>query len=135
MSYASAAALQAAVYAALLADPAVASLSGGAVHDALPPGPLPQLYVTLGSETVRDASDKSGSGAVHEFPVTVVSLGSGFAGAKALAVAVSDALSGAALVLARGQLVRMDFLRARARRVSGQREIELWFRARVDHGV
>ena len=135
MSYGGAAALQAAVYAALLADPAVASLSGGAVHDALPPGPVPPLYVSLGPESVRDASDKTGAGAVHEFPVTVVSLGPGFSGAKALAVAVSDALTGAALVLARGQLVRMDFLRARARRVSGQREIEVWFRARVDHGV
>ena len=135
MSYGGAAALQAAVYGALVADPQVASLSGGAVHDALPPGPVPPLYVSLGPESVRDASDKTGAGAVHEFPVTIVSLGPGFAGAKALAVAVSDALSGAALVMARGHLVRLDFLRARARRVSGQREIEVWFRARVDHGV
>lgn len=132
MSYGITAALQAAVYGALVADVAVASLSGGAVYDALPPGPVPPLYVTLGPETVRDASDKTGAGALHDFPVTVVSEAAGFAGAKALAAAISDALTGADLALARGRLVRLAFLRARARRVDGGREIEVWFRARVD---
>lgn len=132
MSYGITAALQAAVYGALSGDAAVAALSGGAVVDALPPGPVPPLYVTLGPETARDASDKTGAGAVHDFAVTVVSEAAGFASAKALAAAVSDALTGADLTLARGRLVRMAFLRARARRVDGGREIELWFRARVD---
>lgn len=135
MSYGSAAALQEAVFGALSGDAAVTALSGGAIHDALPPGPVPPLYVELGPERVRDASDKTGAGAVHLFPVTVVSEGAGFAGAKALAAAVSDALDGAALTLARGRLVSLSFQRARARRVSGRREIEIWFRARVDGGV
>lgn len=132
MSYGIAAALQAAVYGALTGDPVVAALSGGAVHDALPPGPVPPLHVTLGPETARDASDKTGAGALHDFAVTVVSEAAGFAAAKALAAAVSDALSGADLVLARGRLVRLSFLRARARRTDHGREIEVWFRARVD---
>lgn len=132
MSYGSAAALQAAVFAALTGDAAVAALSGGAIHDALPPGPVPPLYVALGPERVREAADKTGAGAVHLFPVTVVSEAAGFAGAKALAVAVSDVLDGADLTLARGRLVSLRFQRARARRVDGGREIELWFRARVD---
>ena len=135
MSYGITAALQAAVYGALNSDATVVALSGGAIFDALPPGPVPSLYVTLGPETVRDASDKTGAGAVHDFPVTVVSEAAGFASAKALAAAISDALSGADLVLARGRLVRMGFLRARARRVDGGREIEVWFRARVDEGA
>jgi len=135
MSYGSTAALQAAVYGALTGDAAVATQSGGAVFDALPPGPVPPLYVTLGPERVRDASDKTGAGAVHDFPVTVVSEAAGFASAKALAAAISDALTGADLVLARGRLVRMAFLRARARRINGGREIEVWFRARVDEGA
>ncbi len=132
MSYGITAALQAAVYGALSGDAAVAALSGGAVYDALPPGPVQPLYLTLGPENARDASDKTGAGAVHDFAVTVVSEAAGFASAKALAAAVSDALTGADLTLARGRLVRMAFLRARARRVDGGREIELWFRARVD---
>lgn len=135
MSYGNAAALQAAVYGALSGDAAVAALSGGAVYDALPPGPVPPLHVVLGPENVRDASDKTGSGALHDFPVTVVSQAAGFAEAKALAAAISDALEGADLVLARGRLVRMSFLRARARRVDGGREIEVWFRARVDDDI
>ena len=132
MSYGSAAALQEAVFAALTGDAEVAALSGGAIHDALPPGPVPPLYVALGPERVRDASDGTGTGAVHLFPVTVVSEGAGFGSAKALAAAISDALDGAALSLARGRLVSLAFQRARARRVDGVREIELWFRARVD---
>ncbi len=134
MSYGITAALQAAVYGALTGHAAVATLSG-AVYDALPPGPVPPLYITLGPETVRDASDKTGAGAVHDFPVTVVSEAVGFASVKALAAAISDALTGTELVLTRGRLVRLAFLRARARRVDGGREIEVWFRARVDEDV
>lgn len=132
MSYAMTAALQSAVFEALTGDAAVMALSGGAVHDALPPGPVAPLFVVIGPEQVRDASDKTGAGAVHDFTVTVVSDAAGFSDAKALASAVSDALSGADLVLLRGRLVALGFLRARARRVEGRREIEIWFRARVD---
>jgi hypothetical protein len=132
MSYGITAALQAAVYGALSGDAAVTTLSGGAIYDALPPGPVPPLYAMLGPERVRDASDKTGAGAVHDFAVTVVSEAAGFASAKALAAAISDALAGADVSLTRGRLVRMGFLRARARRINGGREIELWFRAIVD---
>jgi hypothetical protein len=135
MSYAMAAALQAAVYGALSADPEVAALSRGAIYDALPPGPVPALYVALGPERVRDTSDKTGAGAVHDFPVTIVTEDAGFAAAKALSAAISDALGGARLSLVRGRLVSLDFRRARARRVDGGREVELWFRARLDDGT
>ncbi|AHM04744.1 GTA protein ORFG08 [Roseibacterium elongatum DSM 19469] len=132
MSYAAAASLQAAIYEALSADAQVASLSQGAIYDALPPGPVPALYVNLGPERVRDRSDKTGAGAIHDLPVSVITDGPGFAAAKTLAVAISDALDGAALSLARGRLVSLDFLRARARRAGAGREIEIWFRARID---
>ncbi|MDH3264220.1 MAG: DUF3168 domain-containing protein [Paracoccaceae bacterium] len=134
MSYASASALQAAVYQRLVADTAVSALVGGAIYDAVPPGPLPPLYLSIGPEDVRDRSDKTGRGAEHDFTVSVVSDAAGFQTAKALAEAVSDALVGADLTLARGQLVELWFLRARARRVGAadQRRIDLWFRARVD---
>jgi hypothetical protein len=134
MSYGSAMALQEAVYAALQGDAVVAGLSGGAVFDAVPPGAVPGLYVSLGPERVRPRSDKTGHGAVHEFSVVVVSDGAGFATAKTLAVAVSDALDQAPLTLSRGSLVSLDFRRARAKRSGDAREIELWFRARIDFG-
>lgn len=132
MSYGMGAALQAAVFGALSGDATVMSLSGGAVHDALPPGPLAPLFVVLGPERVRDASDKTHGAAVHDFTVSVVSQGAGFAPAKVLAAAISDVLSGADLTLARGRLVRLDFVRARADRGGSGREITLWFRALVD---
>jgi hypothetical protein len=132
MSYASTAALQTAVYGALAADATVASLTEGAIYDAMPPGAVPDVYVRLGPEVVRDASDKTGSGARHDFPVTVVTETSGYHVGKEIAAAISDALVDADLTLERGALVALNFLRARARRVQDKREIEVWFRALID---
>ncbi len=134
MSYGVAAALQAAVFARLAGDAALAGQVGGAIYDALPPGTLPQLYVALGPEVVRDRSDQTGAGAEHEFTVSVVTDAAGFVAAKAAAVAVSDALVDAPLVLARGRLVALNFHRAAAERVAAgtRRQIDLSFRARVE---
>ncbi|WP_372604177.1 DUF3168 domain-containing protein [Actibacterium sp.] len=134
MSYGAAAALQAAVYQWLTSDVALTQLVGSAIYDAVPPGDLPELYVSLGPEDVRDRSDKTGGGAVHVFTVSVVSSAAGFASAKAAAVAVSDALVDAPLALSRGALVGLAFDKARARRVQDGdiRRIDLTFRARVD---
>jgi hypothetical protein len=134
MSYGVGAALQAAVYQRLVADGAVDALVSGAIYDSIPPGTVPGTYVSLGPEDVRDASDQIGRGAVHEFSVSVVTDQAGFQGAKAVAGAVSDALTGAPLALARGRLVGLWFLSARARRVekADVRRIDLTFRARVE---
>lgn len=133
MSYAVSGALQAAVFAALSGDAALAALVGSAIYDAVPAGTVPDLYVRLGTETVREASDGSGAGAVHSLTVSVITTNPGFASAKAAATAVSDALHGADLALTRGTLVSMQFERATARRIdaASARQIDLRFRARV----
>lgn len=129
MSYGVAAALQAAIYARLVAE-----LPGVAVHDALPAGAGLGSFVILGPEEVLDASDATGGGAEHRFVVSVVSDAAGFLQAKEIAVAVSDALVDAPLSLARGRLVGLRFLKAQAKRVDqGQaRRIDLRFAARVE---
>ncbi len=134
MSYGAAAALQAAIYQHLAADSTLQGLIGANIHDDLPPGPVPGTFVSLGIEDVRDRSDKTGRGALHILTVSVVSDAAGFQTAKVVAAAVSDALTGAPLALARGRLVYLHFERARARRIaaSGTRRIDLRFRARVD---
>ncbi|SFD53914.1 DUF3168 domain-containing protein [Roseivivax sediminis] len=133
MSYATAPALQAAIYQALTADAAVAAATGGHVYDAVPSGTLPALYMTLGAERVRDASDGTGHGAWHDLNVSVVTAAAGFQAAKDAAAAACDALCGAGLPMARGRLVSLRFLKARARRESdGTRRIDLTFRARVE---
>ena len=132
MSYAATAALQSAVYGALIGDANVHGLTGGAIYDALPEGAVPQTYVSLGPERVRDASDKTGAGAVHDFPITVVTDSAGYHLGKQIAAAISDVLVGADLALSRGSLSALHFRRARARRVGDTREIEVWFRAFVD---
>lgn len=133
MSYAMSAALQAGVYQTLATDPALSGLVGSAIFDALPPGTLPSTYVTLGEEDVKDRSDMSGAGAIHDFVVRIVTDASGFQGAKSIAGAVSDALLAEAPGLTRGRVVGLWFLKARARRVGSgdQRQIELRFRAQI----
>jgi hypothetical protein len=134
MSYGAAAALQAAIFQRLASDAGLAALVGSAIHDAAPPGVVAGTYVSLGPEDVRDASDQIGRGAWHEFVVSVVTDAAGFQTAKAVAGAVSDALTDAPLVLARGRLAGLWFLRARARRVeeANVRRIDLTFRARIE---
>ncbi|KAB2884580.1 MAG: DUF3168 domain-containing protein [Albidovulum sp.] len=134
MSYGAAAALQAAIYQRLTADTTLDALVNGAIYDSVPPGVVPGTYVSIGPEDVQDASDQVGRGAQHEFVVSVVTDQAGFQSAKAAAAAVSDALTGATLVLARGRLVGLWFLKARARRVekADMRRIDLTFRARIE---
>ncbi|MCV2880980.1 DUF3168 domain-containing protein [Actibacterium sp. XHP0104] len=134
MSYGAAAALQAAVFQRLAADAPLAGVVGGAIYDAVPPGELPETYVSLGPEEARDRSDATGGGALHFFTISVVTTAAGFANAKAAAAAVSDALVDAPLVLSRGVLVGLGFEKARARRVQegDTRRIDLTFRARID---
>lgn len=137
MSYAISAALQAAVFQTLSNDADVTALVGTAIYDALPGGTLPALYIVLGTEEVRDASDKTGRGALHDFTVSVVTEAAGFSSAKLVAAAVSDALIDAPLVLTRGALVSLHFTKAKAARVGtgDMRQINLIFRARVADDV
>lgn len=134
MSYAMSAALQTALYDALTADPALQAEVSADIYDALPSGDVPDLYVAIGPETVRDASDKTGQGAWHEFTVSVVSQAQGFASAKRAAGAISDVLVGNPLPLSRGRTVAISFWRAKAVRTGtgDARRIDLFFRARLD---
>ena len=134
MSYGAAVALQGAVYQHLAASPV---LEGVAIHDQVPPGPLPGLFVLIGPEEVTDAGDKSGGGADHRFSLSVISDAAGFLAAKTVAVAISDVLDGAPLALERGRLVSLRFSRAVARRLDegAVRRIDLTFRARIEDGA
>ncbi len=130
MSYAGAAALQAAIYARLSGDPA---LAGVPVVDALPRGGGKGTFVLIGPEEALDRSDQTGGGAEHRLTVSVITDAEGFAAAKGVAVKVSDRLVDADLTLARGTLVGLHFRRAVARRLEAGavRRIDMEFRARV----
>ena len=133
MSFAVSGPLQAAVFTRLIGDASVSALIGANVYDAVPSGPLPATYVRLGSETVTDASDLSGDGAIHRFTVSVITSDPGFTVAKSVAAAVGDTLQDAALTLTRGRLISLRFEQAKARRTDGgtARQIDMRFRARV----
>lgn len=134
MSYGATAALQEAVFQKLTSDAALGAFVGTAIYDAIPGGALPAIYVALGSEVVRDRSDKTAGGAAHDLTVSVITEHQGFHEAKLAAGAISDALVGADLSLSRGRLVGLWFLRAKAKRVTsdGTRRIDMIFRARVE---
>lgn len=133
MSYAMSEALQVAIFETLSANAAVTALVGGAIYDAMPAGTIPETYVVFGDEEVRDMSDVTGAGAVHNVVISVVTTQAGFRKGKALAAAISDAVNDAALTLTRGRCVGISFSKARAVRAGkgGQRRIDLTFRARV----
>lgn len=133
MSYALSGPLQSAIYQQLFTDPLLSARVGANIFDAMPSGAVPSLYVALGPEKVRDASDVTGGGALHELTISVVSDAAGFAVAKEVAGMVSDALVGADLPLSRGALVSLNFFKAAAARVGtgDTRRIDLFFRARV----
>lgn len=139
MSYAAGVALQGAVYQHLRDDPALGALIGDAIFDAMPADAPAGVYVSLGPEEAKDASDMTARGSRHDFVVSVLSgadESAGFAAVKAAAVAVSEALENGGLVLDRGHLAGIWFLRAKARRVENgaARRVDLTFRARIDLG-
>ncbi|THH38310.1 DUF3168 domain-containing protein [Aliishimia ponticola] len=134
MSYALSAALQSAVYQKLIGDAALSGLVGADIYDTLPSGLAPRLYVSLGPETAKDASDYTSHGALHRFTISVIADEAGFSAAKTVAAAVCDALVDADLTMSRGRLVALGFERATAKRDDGDsaRRIDLQFRARVE---
>lgn len=134
MSYALAGALQAAIYQKLVGNAVLQTLVGDAIYDAVPSGVLPSTYVTLGPENAVARADRSSAATRHDFVISVVTDADGFQAIKDVAAAISDALVDAPLVLSRGSLSTLDFLRAKARRTStGQmRQVDLWFRARLE---
>lgn len=135
MSYGVSAALQTSIYERLTSDLALATLLGDAVYDAVPPGTPAGTFVLLGPEEVTDKSDASGRGAEHQIRISVVSAAAGFAQAKQVAGAVSDALLGAPLALDRGRVVGIWFQKASAAKPAGggsARRIDLSFRVRVE---
>jgi hypothetical protein len=130
MTYALSPHLQTAVFQHL----ANADHGGAAVHDQPPSGTIEETYITFGGESVTDRSDASTQAADHDFTLSVVSAASSFLQAKSVAAKLSEALDGADLALARGQLTSLRFYRATARRddKDGLRRIDLRFRARVE---
>lgn len=131
MSYELAGALQGALYARLTGDVDLGSLVGGAVFDAAPAGALPETYVTLGPEDVRDRSDADGPGALHEVVISIVSTANGFLAAKEVARAVGAAMESTPPAMSIGRIVWLKFYKARAQRTAKSRRIDLRYRARV----
>lgn len=131
MSYAAAAELQQALFAKLVADPA---LAGVPVYDVQPSGTAAPTFVMIGPEEVSDMSDGSGAGAEHRVVVSVMSSSAGFLAAKQIGVLPSESLGRGSWSLSIGRVVSVRFLKAVAKRMKGSetRRIDLTFRVRID---
>lgn len=138
MTYALSWPLQEAVYGRLVADTDLAALVGDRIYDAPPhfadDDAPDQPWITLGDERVDDWSTKDGVGAVHVLTIAVHAPARGFAEAKRVAGAVSDALLSAELGPSRGAVVHIGFINGRTRRSDNDlmRRIELRFRVLVE---
>lgn len=137
MSYAYSEALQVAIYTALSADSTLAGLVGGAIYDAPLPGnpaDLPETYLLIGEERVKDNSSKTHAGALHDLTIQVITREEGFRAAKAAAAAACAALDDADLALSAGHLVALRFHSARVDRNTSRapRRISLRFQAFVE---
>ncbi len=126
--------LQAAIYTALSNDSALVALVGTEIYDAPLPsgGNLPEgEHVTLGEEISRPFNSATSRGSIHDLAIFVHSTASGFSAAKEVVRAIGNVLDDANLPISGGHMVRLQFLRARARRgvAPELRRIELRFRA------
>ncbi|SET83474.1 DUF3168 domain-containing protein [Oceanicella actignis] len=136
MTYALSLVLQEGVWQALANAPQLVGLIDGRVYDAPPHAAAPDAsdlpYVTLGDEEAEAWSAGGLEGAVHDLTISVHARGEGFAEAKRIGAAISEALTEAPPPLAQGRVAMVEFLSARTRRLSdGRRRIDLRFRFRV----
>lgn len=131
------AALHRAIYAILAKNTAISALIGGHIYDALPAGPLPEVFISLGAEVMTDRSDKTGGGSEHEFVISVITTQPGFLRAKDVAAAIGRALLEDAPAFGDLAVVYLQFTRADARRDTDTqtRRIDLRFRARIDQAA
>jgi hypothetical protein len=138
MTYALGWPLQKAVYAALMAAPAVGGALGGRIHDGAPqeaePGAGDAVYIVLGDDSAIDFSAADMAGAGHLITIGIVAPRRSFGEAKAVAGAVCDVLLGADLALERGRVVSLSFQSAKTKREERDaiRRIDLRFRALVE---
>ena len=126
MSYAGSSDLQAAIWSVLEGALPVP------VHDAPPPGPLPEMWVSVGAEEGRDASDATGPICDHRLRIEVRGETAGFAALKTLAADVSDALGGPPPALPEGRIVWVRFRRARTASSARGRAVRMDWDVRVE---
>lgn len=108
-------ALQAALFAALKEDAALAALTGGRIHDAAPQGTaLP--HVVLADLASVDASDSGADGAEHFATFLVWSRSGGRREALEILGAMTACLDGMAMPLAGHHLVALSVERTETRR-------------------
>ncbi|PRY95366.1 uncharacterized protein DUF3168 [Hasllibacter halocynthiae] len=125
MSWAGSADLQAAIWTRL--DGALAV----PVHDAPPPGPLPDLWVSLGAEDGRDASDASGVIRDVVLRIEVRGAAAGFAALKRVAAEVEAALA-APPALPEGRVVWLRLRRTRTAHGARGRAVRMDWDVRVE---
>lgn len=132
MTYALAYPLQQALFAALTANPDVATHFADRIHDAPPPhgAEAAGLTLVIGDEKAEDWSTATDAGAAHVVTLTIHAAQYSFLAAKQAAAAVSDLILAGGLILTRGRVVNARFIDAETKRSQNDahRRIDLRFR-------
>ncbi|MYZ50468.1 DUF3168 domain-containing protein [Propylenella binzhouense] len=127
-------ALQAAAFAALAGDAALAGLLGGArIHDSVPRN-APAPYVHLDEAILRDWSTGSEAGAEVRFAIAVITPADGRAQAFAIAERIRALLHDAPLALDGHRLVNLRHQATETKKVRDRtlRRADLTFRAVIE---
>ncbi|ARO14273.1 hypothetical protein BVG79_00921 [Ketogulonicigenium robustum] len=102
------------------------------VHDALPSGTVPPLYIAIGPEDVESLATPDGPITLHQVKISVIATGGGFGTAKGIAAQIITALT-APLELPAGHASAPLFQAATAKSTTGaDRRIDLTFRIRLE---
>jgi hypothetical protein len=134
MSFLHSQALQAAIYSALSTNASLVALVATQIYDAVPNGELVSNYVLIGEEKSLNRGDYTGKASRHDITISVVSNANGFSDAKVIASEICEILDENPMALSAGNMRRIQFRSARAKRNSGamERRIDLVFRALID---
>lgn len=135
MSYKFQDSLQSQIYTTLINDSEILATTNGAIFDAAPSdGDLPEVYIRIGNEYVRDRSSATHQQTEIQFEISVFSKNQGFIKAKILSSQISALMKLDNLHLEHGHLVGVWFQNAQTYRLEkgNLRQIKLWFKAYID---
>ena len=127
--------LQKAVFTAIHENIEIVEVTEGAIFDHVPSTQiLPEIYVRIGDEQLRNRSTKTNSITESIFEVSVFSQKQGFLAAKKLSSKLAEQITNTHMGIESGKLVGIWFIKSQTYRLEkgNLRQIKLWFKAIIE---
>ncbi len=127
--------IQTSVFEALNANAQIYEKTEGAIFDHVPTSQdLPEIYVRIGDEQIKNRSSKTNSISEAIFEISIFSQHQGFIAAKHLSSLISQELTKDKLNFNNEKLIGIWFVKSQTYRLSSGnlRQIKLWFKALIE---